>query len=389
MPLDYLNLFADVPEPERTLADRTRTLVDQSVLPRVADLYEAGEFPRDVIRSFGEIGLLGAPLANFGSASPLAWGLACRELERVDSGLRSFVSVQTCLVMEAIDRFGSDDQKSAWLPALARGETVGCFALTEPGHGSDPGGMETRATRNANGTYRLTGHKRWSTNGTIAGVAVVWAQTAPEQGVKGIRAFLVPTSVPGFQARAIHRKLSLRISASAELFLDECQVPEAAMLPKADGLGAALACLNHARYSILWGAIGAAEACYDAALAHVRGRQQFGRALAGFQLVQEHLVAMVDQITSSQLLATRLALLKSAGVLRHQQISLGKLHNVAAAREVARRARALLGAEGILVDRDVMRHLCNLETLATYEGTEQIHTLVIGADVTGEQAFRG
>lgn len=389
MALDYLGLFDDLPESQRALAERTRAAVEREVVPRVADLYEAGEFPRQVPPIFGEIGLLGAPLPAFGNVSPLAWGLACRELERVDSGLRSFVSVQTCLVMEAIDRYGSDEQKIAWLPGLARGETIGCFALTEPGHGSDPGGMETRAAPLPDGGYKLNGHKRWSTNGTLADVAVVWAQTNVEHGAKGIRGFLVPLGSRGVTARPIERKLSLRISASAEVLFDDCIVPASAMLPGAIGLGPALSCLNDARYSILWGAIGAAEACYDAALVHVGCREQFGRKLAGFQLVQDHLVAMVDLISSSQLLAVRLAELKTAGKLRHQQVSLGKRHNVAAAQDVARRARALLGADGILVDRVVMRHLCNLETLATYEGTEQIHTLVIGADVTGISAFRG
>ncbi len=388
MGLDYLDLMSDVSESDRVLSEKTRLVVERDVLPRVADLYEAGEFPRDVVPTFGELGLLGAPLAGFGNASPLAWGLACRELERVDSGLRSFVSVQTCLVMEAIERFGSHEQREEWLPRLARGESIGCFALTEPGHGSDPAGLETRTTRLADGSYRLDGHKRWSTNGTLADLAVIWAQTAPEQGAKGIRGFLVPTASPGLTVRPVERKLSLRISASSEILLSDCRVPGSAMLPAAVGLGPALSCLNDARFSILWGAIGAAEACYDAALQHVTAREQFGRKLAGFQLVQEQLAEMVDAISSSQLLAARLASLKESGRLRHQQVSLGKRHNVAAAQLVARRARALLGAEGILVDRVVMRHLCNLETLATYEGTEQVHTLVIGADVTGISAFR-
>ncbi|MGH2460199.1 MAG: acyl-CoA dehydrogenase family protein [Chloroflexota bacterium] len=380
--------MSDVPESERRLAEETREVVERDVLPRVADLYESGEFPRDVVTTFGQIGLLGAPLREFGNASPLAWGLACRELERVDSGLRSFVSVQTCLVMEAIERFGSSPQRDEWLPRLSRGDVIGCFALTEPGHGSDPAGLETRASRLPDGSYRLDGHKRWSTNGTLASLAVIWAQTVPEQGAKGIRGFLVPMTAAGLTVRPIDRKLSLRISASSEILLNDCRVPEAAMLPSAAGLGPALSCLNDARYSILWGALGAAEACFDAAREHVGGREQFGRRLAGFQLVQERLADMVDLISSAQLLATRLATLKQSGRLRHQQVSLGKRHNVAAAQTVARHARALLGAEGILVDRAVMRHLCNLETLATYEGTEQIHTLVIGADVTGLSAFR-
>ena len=386
--LDYLNLIADVPSSERALAERTRELLERRVAPRIADLYETGAFPRDLIPELGEIGLLGAPLSQRDHASPLAWGLAMRELERVDSGLRSFASVQTCLVMEAIARYGSPSQQEEWLTRLARGDAVGCFALTEPGHGSDPAGLETRAGRGPAGTWLLNGHKRWSTNGTLADVAVVWAQTEVDSGSKGVRGFLVPTSSPGFQALPLERKLSLRVSASAELLFENVELPESSILPRAAGLGAPLSCLNEARYSILWGAIGAAEACYAAALEHTTRREQFGRALAGFQLVQDNLVEMVDQISRSQLLAVRLAQLKSEKRLRHQQISLGKRHNVRAAQDVARRARALLGAEGIMLDRVVMRHLCNLETLATYEGTDQIHTLVIGQDVTGLSAFR-
>lgn len=388
MPLDYLDLFRDLPPAETVLAERTRALVQREVAPRIGDLYEQGVFPRDIIPQLGEIGLLGAPLEGFGAVSPLAWGLACRELERVDSGLRSFVSVQTCLAMEAIDRYGSPGQRETWLSRLARGEVVGCFALTEPGHGSDPAGMETRAERRPDGSWRLNGHKRWSTNGTIAAVAIVWAQTEPSLGSKGIRGFVVPADSPGFAARPIERKLSLRVSASAELVLRDVALPADAVLPGAPSLGGALSCLNDARFSILWGAIGAAEACYDRALERAIGREQFGRPLAGFQLVQSDLAAMVERITTAQLLASRLADLKARGRLRHQQVSLGKKHNVAAAQDVARRARALLGAEGIVLDTDAMRHLCNLETLATYEGTEQIHTLVLGADVTGIPAFR-
>lgn len=388
MPLDYLNLFGALPPTESALAERTRDLVQREVMPRIGDLYEQGAFPQEIIPRLGEIGLLGAPLARLGAASPLSWGLACRELERVDSGLRSFVSVQTCLVMEAIDRYGSAEQRETWLARLARGDVVGCFALTEPGHGSDPVGMDTRAARQPDGSWTLSGHKRWSTNGTLASVAIIWAQAEPEQGSRGIRGFVVPTDVPGVEIRPIDRKLSLRVSASSEIFLREARLPESAVLPGARGIGAALSCLNDARFSILWGAIGAAEACYDRARERVLAREQFGKPLAGFQLVQSDLATMVERITTAQLLADRLAALKTRGELRHQQVSLGKKHNVAAAQDVARRARALLGAEGIMLDTDTMRHLCNLETLATYEGTEQIHTLVLGQDVTGISAFR-
>lgn len=388
MSLDYLDLFSHLPAPEVELAERTRALLERAVLPRVSDLYAAGQFPTEVIREFGEIGLLGAPLSSYGRASPLAWGLACRELERIDSGLRSFVSVQTCLVMETIERFGSPEQQARWLPALAHGTVIGCFALTEPGHGSDPSGLETTAIQNTDGSFRLAGHKRWSTNGTIAQLGIVWAQTAPALGPKGIRGFLVPLDTPGVEVRPIDRKLSLRISASSEIWFRDCILPADAVLPGTGGLSSALSCLNGARYSILWGVLGAAEACFAIALDHLNRRRQFGRPLSGFQLVQDQLVAMLEEISSAQLLAFRLAELKAGGTLRHPQISLGKKHNVAAAQDVARRARALLGAEGILLDRSVMRHLENLETVATYEGTEQIHTLTIGADITGTNAFR-
>lgn len=388
MAIDYLNLFADLPENERSLGERTRALLEREVLPRIGDLYEVGRFPREIIPELGALGLLGAPLPEHGNASPLAWGLACRELERVDSGLRSFVSVQTCLVMETIDRYGSTAQREEWLPRLARGEAVGCFALTEPGHGSDPAGLEVSAIRLPGGDYRLIGHKRWSTNGTIAQIGIVWAQTEPALGQKGIRGFLVPLGSPGVEIRPLGRKLSLRVSESSEIFFHDVRLPDEAILPGTSGLGSALSALNGARYSILWGVLGSAEACYAEALAHVKAREQFGKPLAGFQLVQESLVEMVDRITSAQLLALRLAELKASSRLRHQQVSLGKRHNVAAAQDVARRARALLGAEGILVDRHVLRHLDNLETVATYEGTEQIHTLTIGADITGLSAFR-
>ncbi|HUX87478.1 MAG TPA: acyl-CoA dehydrogenase family protein, partial [Chloroflexota bacterium] len=242
--LDYLDLIADVPDSERALAERTRSLLERRVAPRVSDLYEAGEFPRDLIPELGAIGLFGAPLTQFGQASPLAWGLAMRELERVDSGLRSFASVQSCLVMEAIARYGSPSQQSEWLPRLARGEAVGCFALTEPGHGSDPAGLETRATLGPGGTWLLQGRKRWSTNGTLADIAVVWAQTAVDSGSKGVRGFLVPTSEPGFRALPLERKLSLRVSASSELFFENVELPGSSILPRAAGLGAPLSCLN-------------------------------------------------------------------------------------------------------------------------------------------------
>jgi glutaryl-CoA dehydrogenase len=385
--MDYLRAFEDVPAAERGLAERTRALLDERVMPRVADLYETGAFPDDLVPALAGLGLFGAHVPGMASAGALGWGLALRELERCDSGLRSFVSVQACLAMTAIARHGSEAQRRAWLPRMAEGDAIGCFALTEPGHGSDPGAMETRATM-VDGGYRLAGHKRWATNSPIASVAVVWAQTGAEGDPRGVRGFVVPLPHPGVEVGRIDRKLSLRVSHSGEIRLRDAELPAEALLPGAGGLGAALSCLNEARYSIVWGAVGAAEACLEAALARSRSRRQFGRPLAGFQLVQQRLVEMLDDVTTAQLVARQLAGLKERGALRHQDVSFGKRHNVAAAQRVAGRARALLGAEGIVVDNHVMRHMANLETVATYEGTEEIHTLVLGADLTGESAFR-
>jgi glutaryl-CoA dehydrogenase len=385
--MDYLNAFDDVGPADRELADRTRALLEARVMPRVADLYEEGTFPADLIPELAGLGILGAHVPGQERVGALAWGLALRELERADSGLRSFVSVQSCLAMTAIARFGSEAQRAEWLPGMAAGDAIGCFSLTEPDHGSDPAGMETRATRTAGG-WRLSGHKRWATNSPIARLAIIWAQTDPTSGARGVRGFLVPLPQAGLEVRPIERKLSLRISYSGEIFLRDVELPAEALLPGATSLGAALACLNEARYSIVWGAVGAAEACLEAALTRTRARHQFGRPLAGFQLVQEKLVQMLDDLTTAQLVARRIADLKAAGQLRHQQTSFGKRHNVAAAQRTAARARALLGAEGIVVDSHVMRHMSNLESIATYEGTDDIHTLVLGADITGQSAFR-
>jgi glutaryl-CoA dehydrogenase len=388
MDTDYLSVFSDVSDEDTALAERARAIVDEHVLPRVADWYEAGVFPREIVPRLGSAGLLGPTIPGVGAATSRAWGLACLELERGDSGLRSFASVQSSLVMYPIQRYGSPEQQSAWLPRLASGEAIGCFALSEPAGGSDPGTMATVAERRLGGGYRLNGHKRWATSGTLAQVAIVWAQTDPLAGGRGIRAFLLPTDHPGVDVQPIDRKLSMRCSASSEIFLRDVEVGADAMLPGATGLGAALSCLTEARYSIVWGVIGAATACYEAALAHVRSRSTFGRPVASFQLVQQHLVEMLDRITTAQLIADQLARLKDAGRMRHQQVSFAKRHSVAAAQDVVARARALLGAEGIILDRHVMRHQANLETVATYEGTHEIQTLVVGADITGLPAFR-
>jgi len=387
--IDYLGAFADVPEGERRLAAATRELLERSVMPRIADLYESSAFPSDIIPALAEIGLFvgHGPEHDEARPGPLAWGLAQRELERCDSGLRSLVSVQSCLAMTAIERSGSADQRAEWLPAMRRGVAIGCFGLTEPEHGSDPSGMETRAQRTAEG-WRLDGHKRWVSNSPIARVAVIWAKSESSAATGDIRGFLVPLPWPGVEVRPLTRKQSLRVSPSGEVLLKDVRLPESARLPGAEGLGAALACLNEARTSIAWGAVGAAEACLDMAREHTGRRVQFGRPLAGFQLVQERLVAMLDDLISAQLVARRLAELKVRGALRHPHISFAKRHNVAAAQRIAARARALLGAEGIITDRHVMRHMANLESVATYEGTDEIHTLILGADLTGLSAFR-
>ncbi|TAK24206.1 MAG: acyl-CoA dehydrogenase [Chloroflexota bacterium] len=385
--IDYLGAFADIPASERVLAENMRALLDERLRPRLGDLYEAGEFPLDLVPELAALGLFGAHVPGMATASALAWGLALREVERCDSGLRSFVSVQACLTMTAIAQWGSNEQKARWLPSLLRGQVIGSFSLTEPDHGSDPSALATVAERTGDG-WILRGHKRWASNSPIAGLVVIWAQTEPGAGSRGIRGFLVPLPWPGVEVRPLHRKLSLRMSPSGEIFLRDVRLPPDAILPEARGLGAALACLNEARYSIAWGVVGVAEECLDLALARVKSRQQFGRELGRFQLVQERLAAMLDDVTRAQLVARRLADLKDAGMLRHQQVSFAKRHNVAGAQRVAATARALFGAEGILVDNVVMRHMANLESVATYEGTDEIHTLVLGADLTGFDAFR-
>ena len=381
---DYLDLDAELTEEDRAVRDTVRDFARAELAPQVSDWYERGTLPADLGPKFGKLGLLGMHLTGYGCAgtSATAYGVACRELEAIDSGLRSFVSVQGSLAMFAIHRWGSEEQRQEWLPRMATGEALGCFGLTEPDAGSDPGSMRTHAKRDG-ADWILNGAKMWITNGTLAKVAIVWAQTDD-----GIRGFVVPTGTPGFTAHEIHRKLSLRASITAELTLEDVRLPAEAMLPEVRGLKGPLSCLNEARFGIVWGAVGAARACYTEALQYSLERTQFGKPLAAFQLTQRKLAEMVLAVNNAGLVAARLGRLKDAGTVEPAQISYGKLNNVRSALEVARSARGLLGAAGITLDHNVMRHMVNLETVSTYEGTEEMHALSIGASVTGIPAFR-
>ncbi|HEY4457471.1 MAG TPA: acyl-CoA dehydrogenase family protein [Pseudonocardiaceae bacterium] len=381
---DYLDLDAELTEEDRAVRDTVRDFARAELAPQVADWYERGTLPADLGPKFGKLGLLGMHLTGYGCAgtSATAYGVACRELEAIDSGLRSFVSVQGSLAMFAIHHWGSEEQRQEWLPRMATGEALGCFGLTEPDAGSDPGSMRTHAKRDG-ADWILNGAKMWITNGTLAKVAIVWAQTDD-----GIRGFVVPTDTPGFTAHEIHRKLSLRASITAELSLEDVRLPAEAMLPEVRGLKGPLSCLNEARFGIVWGAVGAARACYTEALQYALERTQFSKPLAAFQLTQRKLAEMVLAVNNAGLVAARLGRLKDAGTVEPAQISYGKLNNVRSALEVARSARGLLGAAGITLDHNVMRHMVNLETVSTYEGTEEMHALSIGAAVTGIPAFR-
>lgn len=381
--LDYYQIEELLSDEERMVRDVAREFVDREVLPIITPHHREGSFPVPLARKMGELGFLGANLKGYGcpGIGSVAYGLIMQELERGDSAIRSFASVQGALSMYAIHRFGTEAQKERWLPGLARGEAIGCFGLTEPEFGSDPGNMATKAVRARDG-FALNGTKRWITNGTLADVAVIWAKL---DGV--VRGFLVEKGAPGFHATDIHGKFSMRASATSDLVLEGCWVPEANLLPKSDGLKAPLSCLNQARYGIAWGAVGAALACYDCALDYAKSRIQFGKPIASFQLVQAKLAHMVTEITKAQVLCLRLAQLKDQGRAKHTQVSLAKRNNVAMAIEVARMARDMLGANGIVDEYPVIRHLGNLESVSTYEGTHDIHTLVLGRDVTGISAF--
>lgn len=382
--VDYCLLDDSLSEEEILVRNTVREFVDDNVIPVIEEHNRAGTFPADLVPKMAELGMFGSTLpARYGCAemNNVAYGLVMQELERGDSGVRSFASVQSGLVMYPIYTFGSEQQKDYWLPKLAKGEKIGCFGLTEPDYGSNPGGMTTRAEEK-DGHYVLNGAKMWITNGTIADLAVVWAKL---KGV--IRGFLVTRGTLGFSAPEMTGKLSLRASVTSELIFQDCTIPKDNLLPKADGLKAPLMCLNQARYGIAWGAIGAAMACYDAALNYAKSRIQFGKPIASFQITQEKLVYMVTEITKAQLLCLQLGKLKDRGKLKYQQVSLAKRNNVHHALEIARIAREILGANGILDEYPVMRHMANLESVKTYEGTHEMHTLIVGEDITGIPAF--
>ncbi len=383
-PADFFDLDTTLTSEEALVRDTVRKLVDERFLPVIGEHFMAGTFPMELIPTIAEMGLLGMHLDGYGCAgmSARAYGIACRELERGDSGLRSFVSVQGSLCMYPIWRYGSEEQKEQWLPAMAAGEAIGCFGLTEPDHGSDPGGMTTTAKREG-GDWVLNGAKRWITNAGIADVAIVWARTD-----EGIRGFVVPTDTPGFTARKIEDKLSLRASDTGEFYLDDCRVPDESRLPEARGLGAPLSCLSEARFGIAFGAVGAATECLETARRYAVERHQFDRPIGSFQLTQAKLADMMTGVAAAALMAFRLAELKESGDLEPAHVSMVKRHNVRVAIDAARSARTILGANGVSIEYPVFRHMVNLESVLTYEGTEEIHTLVLGEAATGLPAYR-
>jgi glutaryl-CoA dehydrogenase len=382
-PTDLYNVDHLLSEEERLVRDTVRKFVQERVLPIIDQHFEVGTFPRELVPEIAELGLLGMHLEGYGCAglNAVCYGLACQELEAGDSGLRSFVSVQGSLAMFPIFIFGSEEQKQRWLPRMARGEVIGCFGLTEPDSGSDPASMRTNARRDGN-VYVLNGTKMWITNGSIADIAVVWAKT--EDGVRG---FIVERDTPGFTTSDVHHKLSLRASVTSELHFEDCRVPAENMLPNVRGMRGPLSCLNEARYGIAWGAIGAARTCYEVALNYAKSRIQFNRPIGSFQLVQQKLAIMATELVKAQLLALQLGRLKDEGLLHPVQISVAKRNNVREALKTAREARTILGANGITLEYPVSRHSNNLESVFTYEGTDDIHTLIIGQTITGLDAF--
>jgi glutaryl-CoA dehydrogenase len=383
-PLDFLDVEALLSSEERMIRDTVRQFVRERVLPGIEEWFENGSFPVEMATEMGKLGLLGMHLSGYGcpGTNAVSYGLACMELEAGDSAFRSFVSVQGSLAMFPIWTYGSEEQKQQWLPRMARGEAIGCFGLTEPDHGSDPAGMRTNARR-AGGDWVLNGTKMWITNGGIADLAVVWARTD-----EGVRGFIVPKGTRGFATRDIHRKLSLRASVTSELVFEDCRLSADAVLPGVQGMRGPLSCLGEARYGIVWGAMGAARACYESALEYAKTRVQFGKPIAGFQLTQRKLVDMLLELNKGTLLALHLGRMKDDGRLAPQQVSLGKLNNVREALTIAREARTILGANGITLEYPVIRHMNNLESVLTYEGTSEVHTLILGEAITGIDAFR-
>ena len=382
-PLDFLEIDRLLSEEERLIRDTVRSFVTDKVLPEIAGWFERGELPRGLAKELGALGLLGMHLQGYGCAgtNAVSYGLATLELEAGDSGVRSMVSVQGSLAMFPIHRYGSDEQKQEWLPRMAAGEAIGCFGLTEPDFGSNPAGMRTSGRRDGS-DWVLDGTKMWITNGGIADIAVVWARTD-----EGVRGFLVPRGTRGFATRDIERKLSLRASVTSELILDGCRLPAAAVLPGVKGMKGPLSCLNEARYGIVWGSMGAARACFQSALEYAKTRVQFDRPIGAFQLTQAKLADMLTELSKGTLLALHLGRMKDQGTLRPEQVSLGKMSNVREAIEIARTARTILGANGVTLEYPVIRHMNNLESVLTYEGTNEVHTLILGQALTGISAF--
>ena len=389
--VDFLQLDSLLSEEERAVRDTVRTWVDEHLIPVVGDAYIEGRFPKQLIPGMAELGLFGANLPEeFGCAglNNVAYGLIMQELERGDSGVRSFASVQGALAMYPIYAFGSEEQKKRYLPPMAAGKTIGCFGLTEPDYGSNPSGMITMAREQKDGTWLLNGGKMWITNGSTAQIAVVWAKTNGNKEDKSIRGFVVPTDSKGFQARDQKGKLSLRASDTSELVFQDVALPADAILPKSGGLKSPLMCLTQARYGISWGAIGAAMGCFEEALAYSKTRIMFDRPIGGFQIQQTRLADMLTEIVKAQLVSLHLGRLKDAGTFTPQQVSLAKRNNVSMATDIAREARRLLGANGILAEYSAMRHMENLESVYTYEGTHDVHSLILGQAVTGLNAFK-
>lgn len=382
-PEDFLDIDALLSPEERMLRDTVRQFVTERVNPGIEKWFEAGEFPREMATEIGSIGLLGMHLEGYGCAgtNAVSYGLACLELEAGDSGFRSFVSVQGSLAMFPIWKYGSEEQKQRWLPGMAKGELIGCFGLTEPDAGSDPSAMRTNAKKDGD-DWVLNGTKMWITNGGIADLAIVWAKT--DEGIKG---FIVPRGTPGFTTRDIHRKLSLRASVTSELIMDDCRLPADAALPGVTGMKGPLSCLSEARYGIIWGAMGAARSCYETALEYSKTRKQFDTPIGGFQLTQQKLVNMMLEINKGILLSLHIGRMKDEGKAAPEHISFGKLNNVREAIKIAREARTILGANGITLEYPVIRHANNLESVLTYEGTSEIHTLILGKAITGLEAF--